>query len=74
MGQPIPHVSCFKQATGEAVYIDDIPAFENELYGTLVTSSRAHAQILDIDFSRALEMEGVVGFACAQDLPGKNKF
>lgn len=29
VGRPIPHLSAEKQATGEAVYIDDIPKFES---------------------------------------------
>lgn len=40
------HLSALKQATGEAVYCDDIPLYENELYLALVTSSKAHARIL----------------------------
>lgn len=39
------HLSAVKQAAGEAVYCDDIPHFENELYLALVTSTKAHAYI-----------------------------
>ena len=46
VGRPIMHLSALKQATGEAVYCDDIPLYENELYVALVTSSKAHARIL----------------------------
>lgn len=69
VGRPIPHVSAMKQATGEAVYIDDMPRFENELYLALVMSSKAHAKILGIDATEALETEGVVDFICAKDIP-----
>lgn len=45
VGQPLPHLSSFKQATGEAIYCDDLPWLEGELYLALVTSTEAHAQI-----------------------------
>lgn len=46
VGRPMMHLSALKQATGEAVYCDDIPLYENELYAALITSSKAHANIL----------------------------
>lgn len=46
VGRPLVHLSAAKQACGEAVYCDDIPHYENELYLTLVTSTQAHAKIL----------------------------
>lgn len=46
VGRPLVHVSAAKQTSGEAVYCDDIPHYENELYLTLVTSTKAHAKIL----------------------------
>lgn len=53
---------------GEAVYCDDMPYFENELYLALVLSSRAHAEIVSIDASKALSLEGVHAFFSAKDL------
>lgn len=46
VGRPMMHLSALKQATGEAVYCDDVPLYENELYLALVTSTKAHANIL----------------------------
>lgn len=46
VGRPMMHLSALKQATGEAIYCDDVPLYENELYLALVTSSKAHAKIL----------------------------
>lgn len=51
--------------------MDDMPVFTNELYAAFVLSSRAHAHILSIDESEALQVEGVERFFCARDLPGK---
>ncbi|EFA09973.1 Xanthine dehydrogenase-like Protein [Tribolium castaneum] len=70
--RPIVHMSAYKQATGEAIYLDDIPYFENELYLAFVTSTKAHAKILSIDPSEALEMEGVHYFVSAKDIDKKH--
>uniref|UniRef100_A0A673BUX2 xanthine dehydrogenase n=1 Tax=Sphaeramia orbicularis TaxID=375764 RepID=A0A673BUX2_9TELE len=72
VGRPIMHLSALKQATGEAVYCDDIPLYENELYLALVTSTKAHAHILSIDTSLAVSMPGVVCCLFSEDVPGSN--
>lgn len=75
VGQPRVHASAFKQATGEAVYIDDMPKLENELYLALVLSTRAHANVLSIDASAALKQPGVHAFFSSKDLtPHQNEF
>lgn len=71
IGRPLVHASALKQATGEAVYVDDMPTFSNELYAAFVLSTQAHAFISNIDESEALKVEGVERFFCARDLPGK---
>ncbi|XP_039304979.1 xanthine dehydrogenase isoform X2 [Solenopsis invicta] len=68
LGRPIVHASAFKQATGEAIYCDDMPKFANELYLALVLSTRAHAKIVKIDPSKALAVEGVVSFFSSKDI------
>ncbi|KAJ9595230.1 hypothetical protein L9F63_013467, partial [Diploptera punctata] len=55
---------------GEAVYCDDMPHFENELYLSLVLSTKAHAEIVSIDASQAISMDGVHAFFSAEDLQG----
>lgn len=45
VGRPLMHRSAISQATGEAVYCDDLPMTDGELFMVLVTSSRAHAKI-----------------------------
>ena len=46
VGRPIMHRSAISQATGEAVYCDDMPKRDGELFLVLVTSTRAHAKIM----------------------------
>lgn len=74
VGRPKVHQSSYKQATGEAVYCDDMPSLQGELYMGVVYSQKAHAKIVKINASDALQMEGVHGFFCAKDIPkARNK-
>ncbi|XP_069743877.1 xanthine dehydrogenase/oxidase isoform X2 [Narcine bancroftii] len=72
VGHSLPHLSSFKHATGEAIYCNDLPRFEKELYLALVTSTEAHAQISSIDAGPALKLAGVTCFISAEDVPGSN--
>uniref|UniRef100_A0A3B4UPP3 xanthine dehydrogenase n=1 Tax=Seriola dumerili TaxID=41447 RepID=A0A3B4UPP3_SERDU len=71
VGRPIMHRSAISQATGEAIYCDDIPTTDGELFLALVTSSRAHAKITGLDVSEALQLPGVADVITARDIPGK---
>ncbi|NWQ87018.1 AOXB oxidase, partial [Burhinus bistriatus] len=72
VGRPIMHQSGIKHATGEAVYIDDIRPVDGELSLAVVTSIKAHAKIISIDASEALQVPGVVDVVTARDVPGEN--
>ncbi|KAM3964249.1 xanthine dehydrogenase-like [Aphomia sociella] len=72
VGKPIQHISAFKQATGEAIYCDDIPHIEGELFLTLVLSTESHAKIKSINADKALSIPGVVSFLSAADLDIKS--
>lgn len=73
VGRPIVHQSGIKQATGEAVYVDDMPPVDQELFISFVTSKKAHAKVVSIDTSEALKMAGVVDIIRAKDIPGVNE-
>ena len=62
LGKANPHVAALKQCTGEAQYTDDIPIQQNELFGCMVLSAKAHAKIVSVDESGALELPGVVDY------------
>ncbi|XP_045534492.1 xanthine dehydrogenase [Papilio machaon] len=68
VGRPIPHMSALKQVTGEAVYCDDMPSVEGELYLAFVLSTKAHAKLKLVDPQKALQQPGVVAFFSAKDL------
>ncbi|KAM9177432.1 xanthine dehydrogenase/oxidase-like [Dugong dugon] len=72
VGRPLPHLAAAMQASGEAVYCDDIPRYKNELSLRLVTSTQAHAKIKSIDTSEAQKVPGFVCFLSADDVPGSN--
>ena len=75
VGRPIAHKSAERQATGEAEYVDDMPRFENEAYLGLVLSGKSHAEIVSVDATAALMVEGVICFLSAKDIPGdRNKY
>jgi xanthine dehydrogenase/oxidase len=68
VGKSVMHASALQQVKGEAVYIDDIPKFHNELYGCIVSSTQAHAIIEDIDVTSALAYPGVVDYISRKDV------
>lgn len=69
VGKTNPHLAALKQCTGEAQYTDDIPVQKNELFGTLVLSTKAHAKILKVDTSPAMDLPGIVRWVDHHDLP-----
>ncbi|MEI6749417.1 MAG: xanthine dehydrogenase molybdopterin binding subunit [Bacteroidales bacterium] len=67
------HESAIKHVTGESVYINDMPANDQLLYGKVVYSKHAHALISGIDVSEALKITGVHSVLTAKDIPGINQ-
>lgn len=72
VGHPVMHQSGIKHATGEAIFVDDMPPIDQELCLAVVTSTRAHAKITSLDVSEALACPGVVDVITAEDVPGEN--
>ncbi|EGX47998.1 hypothetical protein AOL_s00081g325 [Orbilia oligospora ATCC 24927] len=69
LGKGVPHVAAMRQTVGEAQYTDDLPHRKNELFGCFVLSTKAHAKILSVDESPALDLPGVVMYIDHRDLP-----
>ncbi|XP_046583492.1 indole-3-acetaldehyde oxidase-like [Haliotis rubra] len=70
--EPMPKLTAPLQASGEAVFVDDLPAMKNQLYGAFVLTSVANGKLVDIDASKAVNIPGVVRFFTAKDIPGGN--
>ncbi|KNC55293.1 aldehyde oxidase [Thecamonas trahens ATCC 50062] len=66
---PISKLSAKLQASGEAVYTDDLPPAANQLFGAFVLSTVASGKLLSIDASAALALDGVVALLTADDFP-----
>jgi xanthine dehydrogenase large subunit len=73
MSQPIPHESAVLHVTGEAQYVDDLPASESLLVGRVVYSPHAHARIVSFNLSKAKQSPGVVAVLSFKDIPGHNQ-
>lgn len=67
----IVKLSALKQASGEAVYSDDIPTAD-VLYGALATSTVACGTLSSLDTKSATEIDGVVAVFDATSIPGTN--
>jgi xanthine dehydrogenase large subunit len=66
------HDSAHKHVSGEAIFVDDIPAPADTLAIHVAMSERAHARILGMDLSAVEAADGVVCVISAADIPGTN--
>lgn len=74
VGDPATKSGASLQASGEAVYVDDIPAPTNCLYGAFIYSTKPSAKIKGIRFKENSIPDGVVAVISCKDVPknGKN--
>jgi len=74
VGKPITKAGVELQASGEAVYVDDIPAPKDCLYGAFIYSTHPHANIKGVNFKSSLAAQKVITVITAKDIPvgGKN--
>ena len=54
------HESAIKHVTGQAIYIDDMPEWPNELHVATGLSTEAHADIVSINLDKVRAYPGVV--------------
>ncbi|WP_371763561.1 xanthine dehydrogenase molybdopterin binding subunit [Massilia sp.] len=66
------HESARLHVLGQADYTDDIAEVRGTLHAALGLSGKAHARILDIDFTDVLASRGVRAVLTAKDIPGTN--
>ncbi|RCV40527.1 hypothetical protein SETIT_9G061500v2 [Setaria italica] len=69
VGKPIKKAGAELQASGEAVYVDDIPAPKDCLYGAFIYSSHPHAHVKGINFKPSLASQKVITVITAKDIP-----
>ena len=68
IGSPAPRLKNRELLAGRATYVADI-RLEGQVYARVVRSSAAHARVLGVDASEALEVPGVVTVVTADDIP-----
>lgn len=68
VGKRLPKVDAPDKATGRAIYTDDI-VVPNMIYGKLLLSTVAHANIISIDTSKAKALPGVKIVLTGADVP-----
>lgn len=68
IGESIPRHDVLEKVTGSLTYTGD-RKLTGQVYGALVISRKAHAQVLDIDTKKALEIPGVLKIYTAKDVP-----
>ncbi|CAL5089858.1 unnamed protein product [Urochloa decumbens] len=69
VGEPIKKYGVELQASGEAVYVDDIPAPKNCLYGEFIYSTQPLAYVKSIKFKSSLASEKIIDLVSAKDIP-----
>ncbi|XP_048729395.2 xanthine dehydrogenase-like isoform X2 [Ostrea edulis] len=70
--EPMTKVEAINQASGRAVYINDIAGQPGECYAEFILSTEANAKIQSIDASAASTVPGFLKFIAAKDIPGVN--
>jgi xanthine dehydrogenase large subunit len=71
--RPLHHDSAAKHATGEALYIDDLPEPAGLLHVYLGLSDHACARIVAMDLAEVRAAPGVVLVLTGHDVPGANE-
>lgn len=63
----LPHDFAHSHVCGESEFVDDRSILKNELFCDVFYSTRAHAEIMELDYSKALKMSGVVAIFTGDD-------
>ncbi|XP_047998047.1 xanthine dehydrogenase-like [Leguminivora glycinivorella] len=75
LNQPVPKLEALVQCSGEAVFANDLPKQQNEVFAAFVTADVvAGSVIASFDATEALKIPGVLVFYSAKDIPGDNIF
>ncbi|XP_039832660.1 indole-3-acetaldehyde oxidase-like isoform X2 [Panicum virgatum] len=69
VGKPIRKTGAELQASGEALYVDDIPAPKDCLYGAFIYSTHPRAYVKGINFKPSLASQKVITVITAKDIP-----
>ncbi|XP_028176684.1 xanthine dehydrogenase 1-like [Ostrinia furnacalis] len=75
VNQPIPKMEGLVQCSGEAIFANDLPRQNNEVFGAFVKANAPPGSIIEgFDISEASKLPGVIKLYSAKDIPGINNF
>ncbi|KAG8371087.1 hypothetical protein BUALT_Bualt13G0050400 [Buddleja alternifolia] len=69
VGEPMPKYGAAMQASGEAVYVDDIPSPPNCLHGAFILGTKPSARVKGISFESDIQSTGVTDVISIKDIP-----
>ncbi|XP_065865749.1 abscisic-aldehyde oxidase-like isoform X2 [Euphorbia lathyris] len=69
IGEAVTKSGAALQASGEAVYVDDIPSPSNCLHGAFIYSKKPSARVKGIEFDSNFPRDGVTALISFQDIP-----
>ncbi|MCS7032693.1 MAG: xanthine dehydrogenase molybdopterin binding subunit [Phycisphaerae bacterium] len=74
VGRDIPLDSARGHATGESIFLDDVPPLPGELFVGMVGSPVARGRVKRLELEAVRQLPGVAGVFTARDVPGHNRF
>ncbi|GLT38977.1 hypothetical protein SLA2020_131890 [Shorea laevis] len=72
VGEPLKKSGATIQASGEAVFVDDIPSPRNCLHGAFIYSRKPLARLNSIKFKPGSLPDGATALISFKDIPGEN--
>ncbi|KAK6926596.1 Aldehyde oxidase/xanthine dehydrogenase, first molybdopterin binding domain, partial [Dillenia turbinata] len=69
VGEPLTKSGAALQASGEALFVDDIPSPTNCVYGAFIYSTKPLARVKNIRFKSDLLPDGVISIVSYKDIP-----
>ena len=63
----------YTHVRGESLFVDDVNIQQGTLYALVFDSPVAHGKIIDIDYSQAQKLNGIVKIFTYRDIPGENQ-
>ena len=73
MSNSIKNKDSFSHLRGESIFVDDISEIQGTLHALVFDASVAHAKILNVDYSHAEKLDGVVKILTYKDIKGENQ-
>src|SRR5688572_15172849 len=74
VGKNLPHDSARQHASGESLFVDDIPPAHGEVLLDFLGRPVAHGRIKSVNLDEAAKVPGVVALFTHHDITGHNGF